>query len=45
MNMDDMFGGGDDFGGFGESTQTISQTINGKTVTKTIPQKKKRRKN
>ena len=40
MNMDDMFGGGDDFGGFGESTQTVSQTINGKTVTKTITTKK-----
>ena len=40
MNMD-MFGGDDgDFGGFGESTQTVSQTINGKTVTKTITTKR-----
>ena len=36
-----MFGGDDgDFGGFGESTQTVSQTINGKTVTKTITTKR-----
>ena len=40
MNMKDMFGDDNDFGGFGESTQTVSQTINGKTVTKTITTKR-----
>ena len=40
MNMKDMFANDGNFGGFGESTQTISQTINGKTVTKTITTKR-----
>jgi DnaJ family protein B protein 6 len=43
MNMKEMFGSdnfGDNFDSFGESTQTVSQTINGKTVTKTITTKR-----
>ena len=40
MNMEKMFENDGDFGGFGESTQTVSQTINGKTVTKTITTKR-----